>query len=309
MKQPHARFRNIIELIETFPNEKDCVKHLADMKWKNGAKCPYCQHEKIYTFSNNIKYKCAACRRNFSVRVGTIFEDSKLSLRKWFIAIYLETAHKKGISSHQLSRDIGVTQKSAWHMLHRIRECLKNRKNYKMEGFVEADETVIGGLEKNKHLDKRTPHSQGRNTTKKTPVVGVLQRGSHVRVQVVKDVSRQSLHAFIRQHVWPHKSILFTDTWKGYNGLKVDYSHVRVNHSKGEYVKGFAWTNGIENFWSLLSRGIIGVYHHVSRKHLQRYCDGFVFRFNTRKMDEMFRFRLALENSHGTLPYKTLIEK
>lgn len=301
-------FRSILDLIQAFPDEKTCSSHLAEMRWAGNPECPYCQHQKVYEFSNGIKYKCAGCRRNFSARVGSIFEDSKICLQKWFVAIYLETSHKKGISSHQLRKDIGVTQKTAWFMLHRIRESLKNRSLSKLTGVIQADEMVIGGLEKNKHADKRTLGTQGRSTLKKTAIVGVLRQGGEVRVQPVSDTTSAEIHPFVLDNVTA-QSILFTDTWKGYNGLKDTYRHMKINHSSGEYVRGMVHTNGIENFWSLLSRGIIGIYHHVSPKHLARYCDEFVFRFNTRKSNEAERFNLMLLNSNGrVLPYKSLVK-
>lgn len=301
------KFGSIVEVIERFSDEKKCREHLAQMRWNGEAKCPYCNHAKIYKYADHIRYKCSKCRQIFTVTVGTVFENSKISLRKWFLAIYTETCHKKGISSHQLGRDIGVTQKTAWFMLHRIRLTFKSKFSKKLFGLIEADETVVGGLEKNKHAHRKTKGTQGRSTKVKSAVIGIIKRGGEVRVATVQDVGINTLHAFIKENVHQN-SLICTDEWRGYNGLaKQNFNHLRINHSKGQYARGIAHTNSIENFWSQLQRGIVGIYHSVSRKHLHRYCESFVFRYNTRKINQRIRFDVVLSQCNIRLKYNELI--
>lgn len=307
MKKEKRTTGSIVEIVERFSTDEACRKHLVLHRWSNKPKCVHCDSEHVYTYSDGIRYKCKACSAIFTVTVGTLFESSKISLRKWFIAIYLETGHKKGISSHQLARDIRVQQKTAWFMLHRIRNAMRSKAcEMKLEGFVECDEMYIGGKEKNKHASKRTHKTMGRSSKTKEIVVGAIQRGGRVRIRHIKDAKATTIHAFIHEHV-RHGSCLFTDEWKAYSRLVPKFQHIRINHSEGKYVDGLAHTNTIENFWSQLSRGIIGVYHHVSPKHLQRYCDGFMFRFNTRTNNQRLRFNLLLMQCESRIKYKELI--
>jgi len=302
-------FKSKLELVRYYANEENCKKLLAQQRWPNGIACPHCGNAgKIYT--TNRGYKCGDkdCHKKFTVITGTIFENTKIPLNKWFEAIFVISAHKKGISSHQLAKDIGVSQKTAWFIEHRVREMLREKSPGLLGGIIECDETLIGGLEKNKHAHKRTPGTQGRSTKKKKAVAGILHRGGEVRVTPVPDVSKESLQSFIYANV-KKNSVMFTDTWKGYNGLKADFRHLKVNHSQGEYVRGAVYTNGIENFWSHLSRGIIGIYHQVSTKHLHRYCYEFSYRYNTRKITDVERFNLVLSLCDGRLKWNDLIAK
>jgi transposase-like protein len=245
--------------------------------------------------------KCADCRKQFSVRVGTIFEDSALPLQKWFYAIYIFSAHKKGISSCQLGKDISVRQATAWHMLHRIRESMRPKENtVQLKNIVEADETYVGG----KGHGKR-----GRGAENKTPVFGMLERHGDVRTMPVERVNGQTLKGLIRKNVALDSTIM-TDEWTPYNGLGKEFSsHEVVNHGRKEYVRANIHVNNIENFWSLLKRGIFGIYHHVSPEHLSRYCDEFQFRYNSRKDEDKLRFTTMLEHCEGRLMYKTLVGK
>jgi transposase-like protein len=226
----------------------------------------------------------------------------------WFAAIYVATAHKKGISSLQLSRDLGITQKTAWFMLHRIREMLKQNKSELLTGEVQADETFVGGKNKNRHADKKIENSQGRSVKDKTPVFGLVNKGQ-VSTEVVPNTQAKTLKPIIEAMV-EKGAIIVTDEWLGYSGLSNDYQHEVLKHNSGEYVnKNSFHTNSIEGFWGLLKRGIFGIYHSVSPKHLNKYCDEFSYRYNTRNIADANRFTLSLGKAEGRLTYKRLIQK
>lgn len=303
-------FKTLVDLLQYFSNEQVCRDYLEMIRWGTGEKvCPYedCGKGKICKYADGKRYKCSECNRQFSVRVGTIFEDSKISLQKWYAAIYLITSHKKGISSLQLHRDLGITQKSAWYLLHRVRHSLGLETSpVKLSGIVEADETFIGGIEGNKHASKRTKGTQGRSTQTKVPVAGVVERGGKVIAQTVTNTSATNLHRFVYENV-ATGSTLNTDEWYGYNGLDKLYQHSIVKHNDKQYVKGDCHTNTLEGYWSLVKRGCVGIYHSWSAKHLQKYLDEFSFRYNTRTFNENERFIAMLSNIATTLPYKQLI--
>lgn len=299
-------FDSLFELIEYFESEQKCVEYLALLRWNGNTVCPYCNNDNCYSLKGKTKrYKCSKCRKQFSVRVGTIFHDSKISLRKWFIAIYLITSHKKGISSHQLAKDIKVTQKTAWFILHRVRKAFQPE-SVKFSNKVEVDETYIGGKEKNKHESKKTKGTQGRSVKTKTPVVGILERDGKVYAIPVKDTKAGNLLPIMREKV-EAGSTIYTDEYRAYVSLRKEYNHQIVKHSASEYVRGDIHTNSIESFWALLKRGIIGIYHHVSDKHLDKYVNEFTFRFNNRELSEGSRFDVLLANSAGRLDYNTLV--
>lgn len=304
------KFTNLMQLFSYFKDEQICRDYLAQIRWNGSITCPYsnCSHDKVFKFSNGKVYKCAKCRKQFSVRVGTIFEDSKIPLQKWFAAIYLITSHKKGISSLQLHRDLGVTQKTAWFMLHRVRHTFGLQTGTeKLTGTCEADETFIGGKEANKHKHKRTEGTQGRSVATKSAVVGIIERGGELRAKKIVDTSGEHLRRFVLDNL-KFGSELNTDEWLGYKGLAHHFKHKFVKHNEGEYVQGNIHTNSLEGFWSLLKRGTIGIYHSMSAKHLQQYVDEFVFRYNTRSHSENCRFDTMLNNINSHLTYKQLTD-
>lgn len=316
-REKKKKFTNLFDLQQYFSDEKFCREYFEKIRWNGKPVCPYCNTEKVYRLKDGKNFKCGnrkECGRTFTVTVGTVFENSKLPLSKWFLAMYLITANTKGVSSWQLSRYLGITQKSAWFVNHRIRKMLECESPNYLENLVEADESLIGGKEKNKHRNKRTKHSQGRSTLTKTPMFGILERNSEekgnskVHVEKVLDVKRETLQTIIGNKVRGNATVC-TDEWLGYRGLDDRFKHYVVNHSQGLYVDGIAHTNSIENFWSILKRGIYGVYHSVSEKHLDRYLAEFSGRFNTRNDRDADRFDSVLANSAGRLTYKQLIAK
>ena len=300
-------FNSILELLDMFPDEQSCIDYLEEVRWGDKVVSPFDPNSKVYKCKNN-RYKCKNTGKYFNVRTNTIYDNTKVSLRKWFVAIYLVTGHKKGISSCQLARDIKVTQKTAWFLLTRIRECFDiEPENTKLEGVVEIDETFVGGKNKNRHWDKKVPQSQGRSFKDKTPVFGMLQRGGKIIAKVVADTKVKSLRPHIDKYI-VRGSTICTDEWN-YGNLDEHYTHQRVFHAAKVYAIGDNHTNTIEGFWSLLKRGIIGIHHLTSRKHLQRYVNEFTFRYNTRKISEKERFDLLLQNTERRLKYADLIHK
>jgi transposase-like protein len=282
---------NIVQVYKKFPTHKDCLKHLESVRWKDKPFCPYCKSNNSTPLKDDIRYHCNNCNTSYSVTVGTIFHDTKLDLQKWFLAISLILNAKKGISSRQLSRDLEVNKNTGWYLLMRIRKAMLQDAEL-LKGIVEADETYIGGKSRNKHRDKRGGGTQGRNTKEKVVVVGIKERDGNVKAQVVKNVSAKTLKSVVTAHVEKGSNV-FTDEWRGYNRLNESFNHQRVDHSESEYVNGIIHTNGIENFWSLLKRGIFGQYHQISRKHLPKYINEFCFRQNNK--DNLNVFNLVIE--------------
>lgn len=308
--QTTTDFKNYTDVIKYFADEKVARQHLEEQRWGSNPACPHCGAEKPYALSDEKTYKCSnkECRKKFTVTVGTIFENTKLPLSTWFAAIYLCTAHKKGISSCQLARDLGITQKAAWFVLHRVREMLKEKAPFMLENQVEIDETFIGGKEKNKHASKKIKNAQGRSTKGKTPVLGILERDGKVFAVPVKNTAPSTIQP-IMVDVVKAGSTIYTDEWIGYKGLSVRFEHRVVQHGIGEYVIGVVHTNGIEGFWAGLKRSIIGIYHQVSSKHLHRYCNEAAYRYNTRKSFDADRFNSSLTRLEGRLTHKALIAK
>jgi transposase-like protein len=308
-------FKSLLDFLNYFKNENICKKYLERKRFKDGEYCPHCgSFCKIYRIKSG--YKCSDCRKTFSIRTNTIFARSHVPLKKWFTAIFLLSFHTKGISSVQLAKDLGVTQKTAWFMNHRIRTALTQEDPFNFnenQDVYEIDETYIGGKEKNKHQSKKTLGTQGRSLKTKSAVIGMVQRNGKIIAVTSKSVSKDSLESLIKSNI-KKGSTIFTDEFKSYKGLKELYSHDFVIHSEGKYTKtglhGVVHTNTVEGFWSLLKRGIIGIYHYTSKKHLQRYLDAFCFRYNHRDYDIKQYFDSVLFRSAGKgISYKELIQE
>ena len=279
-----TKFNSLFALTRAFRTEKECKDFLIKQRWADGdVICPYCGEHHCVERKDG-RFRCKKCRLNSSVTVDTIFENTKLPLLMWFMAMYLIASHKKGISSHQLAKDIDVSQKTAWFMAHKIRT-LFEQDSTELEGEVEMDEAYIGGAEKNKHESKKTENNQGRSLKTKSAVFGMVQRDGNVVAKKTENTQGKTLMPIIRQFVKPNSRV-FTDEYIGYHSLtESEYEHSIVFHKDKQFIIGAAHTNTIEGFWGQLKRSIFGIYHFVSGEYLQRYVDEAVFRYNTREMN------------------------
>jgi transposase-like protein len=288
---------SLVEAIRYFSDLDVATDYIAKLRWPQGPICPRCGGlEHSYLTTRRI-WKCKACKRQFSVKLGTVFEDSPLGLDKWLPAVWLAANSKNGISSHELGRALGITQKSAWFMLHRIRLAMRSGSFEKLSGTVEVDETFIGGKARNMHKAERARKIHGTGIVDKTTVLGMIERGGRVRAEVVPDTKKSTLQSRVREQVEP-RSAIFTDANYAYAGLGNDYDHRTVDHAV-QYVDGLVHTNVIENFWSLLKRGLQGTYISVRPFHLFRYLDERAFTFNERELDDLGRFETVLRGAPG----------
>jgi len=305
-----TQFKNLIEITQYFSDRQICIDYLTQIRWKGNVTCTHCGHGKVYELKGeNKRYKCAACRKQFSVIKGTIFENSPIPLQKWFIATYLLLSHKKGISSCQLAKDISVSQKTAWFMLHRIRFAVQTQ-SFEMPAtaIVECDETYVGGKSKNKHRNKRVEGSQGRSGKDKTPVFGLVERNGRVVAMKVPNTQKDTIQPIIDKHVNEGAKIM-TDEWQAYKGLDNRFKHGIVKHGEGIYVVGEAHTNTVEGFWSQFKRSIFGCYHSVTPTHLDAYIDESEYRYNTKDLLDYERFENVITLSGKRLTYANLTTK
>ena len=265
------------EFFKMFPDDDSANDWFAARRWGKTAHCLHCgAADKVYRMKGGGRYRCGHCKKDSNIKAGTLMTDSPIPIRKWLFAIYLLMTARKGVSSLQLAKEIGITQKSAWFLLHRLREACGDDPEL-LTGVIEVDETYIGGLERNKHGNKKT--RAGRGAVGKAAVMGMRQRGGKTKAAHIKRTDRATMQGMIGRNVAPGAQV-YTDDHRSYIGLAKTYGHEAVKHSVGEYVKGMAHTNGIESVWAVLKRGYNGTYHHFSAKHLQRYVDEFAFRLN-----------------------------
>ena len=308
-KAPGKHYRkgiSLIEAVQEFGDNAKAEAWLVAQRWPDGIRCPYCDSDAISLHKSERKtpqYRCRSCRKDFTVKVGTIMEDSRLSLSKWALGFFLCTTNLKGVSSMKLHRDLGITQKTAWYLAMRIRETLVDETE-PFVGPVEADETYIGGLEKNKHEWKK--QKSGRGNVGKTPVVGIRDRATNqVHTEVVEHTDKETLQDFVVSHT-EEDATVYTDEARAYKGIP--RKHESVSHGAGEYVRGMAHTNGMESYWAMFDRGIYGTYHHVSVKHLQRYSNEFSGRHNRRPMDTRDQMSAMVQGAVGKqLRYRDLV--
>jgi transposase-like protein len=304
-------FKSIIEFQNHFNTEEKCREFLELQRWNGTPYCPHCGSIHVKRFETNSRiFKCKEkeCRQKFSVTVGTIYENTKIPLTKWFLATYILSVHSKGISSLQLASWLGITQKSAWHLNHRIREMLTDKAPKLLEGIVEVDETYVGGSLKNVHASKKKDKKQLDN---KTMVFGAVERQGKVRTKVITQTNVENISTSIEEFVLPD-STMVTDEHHAYNKVGEKYNHKKVNHRSKEYVRKediLVHTNNIEGYWNILKKQIVGIHHSVSPKHLQRYCNESAFRYNNRSLLQDERFTTAIANCNGSLKYKELVTK
>lgn len=290
-------------LMVDFDTDAECRALLERLRWPNGVRCVRCDSDKISRITTRKQYACAACQYRFSVTAGTVFNDSHLPLPKWFMAVLLMCEAKKSMSANQLMRTLGVAKKTAWYLNHRIREAMRCEVQEPLTGTVECDETYVGGKPRYRRPTAgRPPMSIGN----KAMVLAAIQRGGDIRISTGKTNDRETLHGFIRQHA-PNPTRIMTDEWQAYQGIAdEDTTHETVKHSAREYVRGDVHTNSVEGAFGLFKRAIVGSFHQISHKHLERYLDEFEFRFNNRKNGYLFRDTLTRLVTAKALPYEQL---
>jgi len=309
-------FTNLLELIKSMPDEQTCRNYVAEQRWGAGrVVCPYCNNEKAYVIEGGKRYKCTdkTCHKKFSVTVGTFMEASNIPLTKWLAGIYLVTSSKKGISSYTLGRQLGIAQKNSWFMMHRIRQVLTPKTDVVLSGVVEIDETYLSKKYRSKY--KATPPdeverlSQSGKYENKGAAIGIIQRDGTAIIKAIDSINKQNVGELVKKHVSPVNTILMTDESNLYKYILRDYERQTVCHSKKEWVNGDIHINTVEGLWAVMKRGLYGIYHRASPKHLQAFCDEFAFRYNTRKIKDSDRFVLSLGQLQGRLTYKDLISE
>ena len=305
--QAHRQGISLVELLHMFPTNEAAELWFTSIRWPEGVRCAHCGSDRVNTRKNRkpMPYHCAACRKYFSVRTNTLMQSSKLNYQKWAIAVYLANTGIKGTSSMKLHRDLRITQKSAWHLAHRIRETWQDAQP-PFEGPVEVDESFFGGKRKNMHAKKRR-QLKGRGTVGKTPVIGIKDRKTgKISMKVVRNTDKASLQPFIARRVKPGAEV-FTDEHKSYTRMG-RYRHEAVAHGVGEFVRGKVHTNSVENAWSLLKRAYHGTYHRMSPKHFHRYVTEFEGRYNDRQLDRIEQMESMVRGMIGKrLQYKELV--
>lgn len=293
---------NLVDLIDRYSDDSTCREYLEELRWPHGVRCPRCDCDSISRIHDRDQFDCNSCRYRFSVTAGTLFHDSHLPLRKWFLAIYLVGESKKGISSKQLQRMLKVSYKTAWYLQHRIRDAMGDDEQPLLRGIVEMDETYFGGRRKGQI------GRPGAKDLTKAMVVGAVERGGEIRLKVLPNAKKATLHEFAHDHIAPEAEAIYTDEWPGYAGLgDADTRHETVKHGIEEWARGDVSTNAVENVWSLFKRSILGSYHKVSVKHLPAYIDEMEFRFNGRDNPYLFRDTLLVMLTGDALPYKALV--
>ncbi len=310
MMNTNDKPKTLLEAVNFFADYENCHKFMVNLRWPDGVvKCPTCGSEKLTYLENARLWKCYEkhARPKFSLKVGTLFEDSPLPLPKWLPVVWMTANCKNGISSYEVARALGITQKSAWFMLHRVRKAMHTQTFSMLDGEVEIDETFMGGRSKNMHESKRANCIQGRGPQGKTAVLGFLQRGGRVRAGVVPDRRKNTLDLAVRENV-KRGTTVYTDALQSYDDLRYGYTHEVIDHAIA-YVRGRVHTNGLENFWSLLKRTIKGTYVSVMPFHLHRYLDEQTLRYNMREeLDDFGRFAFVLAHIvNRRLTYKQLI--
>lgn len=309
-------FTNLLELIKSMPDEQSCRAYIAEQRWgKDKVVCPYCECERAYVIEGGKRYKCAdkTCYKKFSVTVGTFMEDSKIPLTKWLTAIYLVTSSKKGISSYQLGRQLGIAQKNSWFMSHRIRQVLSPQTDEILTGVVEIDETYLAKRYRSKYKglapDEVERLSQLPQAKNKGAAIGLIQRDGKAIVKAIDSINRDNIQEMVSKHVSKVDTVLYTDESNLYRHSLKEYDRQSVCHSKGQWVDGNCHINTVEGLWAVMKRGLFGIYHRASVKHLQAYCNEYAFRYNTRKIKDSDRFVLSLGQLQGRLTYKDLISE
>ena len=303
MKTQNKSFKaemNLPKLIAEFGSDEKCRARLTELRWPNGVSCPRCQSKSISQVIERDQYDCNKCRYQFSTTSGTIFHDTHLPLSKWFLATYLMTESKKGMSALQMKRTLNVSYETAWYLCHRIRAAMREASIERLKGIVEVDETYIGG----------GVHGKGRRYIgNKACVIGAVERDGDIRLKVIKSPSRYWLHKFIHETTDPKAEAIYTDEYKPYKGVAdADTRHETVKHAAEEWVRGDVHTNNVESVWSLLKRSVVGTYHRISIKHLDAYLDELEHRFNNRKNEYIFRDTLTKLVNAAKLPYLELVK-